>query len=414
MIQLKQKPCTCPVCYCSSINVKGYRNRVINHAILSGFKCVLVYRVRRYVCKSCLKTFDEKNPFVLKNKRLSIFSDIQILNDLKDPHQTFKAIAKRHYTSSTNVIDIFDRHVQMSRKSLSTVVCIDEFHLGKHGVAGKYACVFFDFLKNEIIDVLPSRKKYYLQNYFQALPKNELDRVRFVSIDMWIPYRDIARVTFKNAIICVDSFHVVKNINEALRKVRIRIMNSYDKQSREYYLLKKFNFLLMKNGIDIPVNQPKFNHRLDRYINYPGLLKLMLDIDHDLLAAYQLKELYITFNRKSTLQTAETQLMSIIDSFKIANLSEYHEITKMLKKWKKEIINSFHSLDGRRISNGIIESKNARIKVILKNANGYRNFDRLRTRIMYCLNKDSAPSLNDSFPSKKYELRKRKPYKKLK
>lgn len=414
MIRLKQKHTTCPVCGSSDINIKGYRNRVINHAILSGFKCVLVYRVRRYVCKGCLKTFDEKNPFVVKNKRLSIFSDIQILNDLKDPHQTFKAIANRHYTSSTNVINIFDRHVQMSRKPLSTVVCIDEFHLGKHGVAGKYACVFLDFLKNEIIDVLPSRKKYYLQHYFQLVPQNELDRVRFVSIDMWTPYRDIAQVTFKNAIICVDSFHVVWNINNALRRVRIRIMNSYDKHSREYYLLKKFNFLLMKNGNDILINQPKFNHRLDRYINYPGLLKLILEIDHDLLVAYQLKELYVTFNSRSNLQTAETQLISIIDAFKLANITEYHEITKMLKKWKKEIINSFHTIDGKRISNGIIESKNARIKVILKNANGYRNFDRLRTRIMYCLNKDSAPSLNDSFPSKNYELGKRKPNKKTK
>lgn len=86
----------------------------------------------------------------------------------------------------------------------------------------------------------------------------------------------------------------------------------------------------------------------------------------------------------------------------------------MLKKWKKEIINSFHTIDGKRISNGIIESKNARIKVILKNANGYRNFDCLRTRIMFCLNKDSAPTLNNSSPSKKYELGKRKPYNKIK
>jgi len=68
--------------------------------------------------------------------------------------------------------------------------------------------------------------------------------------------------------------------------------------------------------------------------------------------------------------------------------------------------------DGRRVSNGILESKNARIKIILKNANGYRNFDRLRTRIMYSLNKNSAPSLNDSSPSKRYELGKRGKYNK--
>jgi transposase len=408
MIKLKKKQCTCPICKSSSINIKGYRNRIINHTILSEIKCVLIYRVRRYVCKSCLKTFDEKNPFVLKNRRLSIYSDVQILNDLKDPHQTFNVIAKRHFTSSTNVMTLFDRHIQMDRKPMPLVVCIDEFHLGKHGVAGRYVCVFLDFLKNEIIDVLPSRKKYYLQHYFQSVPQKELDRLRFVSIDMWVPYRDIAKLTFKNVIVCVDSFHVVWNINNALRRVRIRIMNSYERDSREYYLLKKFNFLLMKNGDDVVYSPAKFNHRLDRYINYPGLLKLILEIDHDLLVAYELKEIYIKFNKRSSLQTAETQLHTILDLFKRANIVEYHEITKMLKKWKKEIVNSFHMIDGRRISNGIIESKNARIKVILKNANGYMNFDRLRARIMYCLNKDSAPSLNDSFSSKKYDFGKRK------
>lgn len=404
-IQLKRKPVVCPICGGHSIGIKDYRKRTIVHSVLNGVECKLVYRRRRYSCKTCQKSFNEKNPFVRKQKRMSILTETQVLKDLKIPNETFTTIANRYYMSTTNVIDLFDRHLNISRGEFSSVVCIDEFYLGRHGVAGKYACVLLDFVKNEIIDILPSRRKYYLLHYFQSIPQKELERVRFVSIDMWDTYRDIARLVFKNAIVCVDSFHVIWNINQALMKLRIRVMNRYEKESIEYYLLKKFNFLLMKNGDDILYNEPRFNHRLNRYINYQGLLKLVLDIDEDLSAAYQLKEIYLRFNRKANLDTAESQFHSILDAFKIVNIPEYLEIVKMLKKWKQEIINSFHWFDGRRVSNGILESKNARIKVILKNANGYRNFDRLRTRILYSLNKTSAPSLNQSFPSKRYELR---------
>lgn len=41
---------------------------------------------------------------------------------------------------------------------------------------------------------------------------------------MYSVYRDVVHMKLKNAVIAVDSFHVIKNINTALDKVRIRIM----------------------------------------------------------------------------------------------------------------------------------------------------------------------------------------------
>lgn len=56
--------------------------------------------------------------------------------------------------------------------------------------------------------------------------------------------------------------------------------------------------------------------------------------------------------------------------------------------WKTEIKNSFIRYQGKRLSNGPIEGTNSRIKTILKSANGDTNFNRLRNRIIYSLNKD--------------------------
>lgn len=61
---------------------------------------------------------------------------------------------------------------------------------------------------------------------------------------------------------------------------------------------------------------------------------------------------------------------------------------KFLIHWQEKVKNSFFRYLGKRLSNDPIEGVNSRIKTILKSANGYTNFNRLRNRIMYSLNKD--------------------------
>ena len=106
---------------------------------------------------------------------------------------------------------------------------------------------------------------------------------------MYFSYKQIAQIYFKKALICVDSFHVIKHLNESLQKVRIRIMNSYDKDSTQYYLLKQWKSLLFDRTIDLD-NKGKFNHKLQRFINFRQLLELMLAIHPDLKKVYELNE----------------------------------------------------------------------------------------------------------------------------
>lgn len=77
----------------------------------------------------------------------------------------------------------------------------------------------------------------------------------------------------------------------------------------------------------------------------------------------------------------------IIEAF-IYDIKELTDIAKTIRHWKPEIINSFNH-HGRRISNGPIESVNARIKSINRNGNGYQNFERFRLRVPYSLNDNS-------------------------
>ncbi|MBR7927229.1 transposase [Aerococcaceae bacterium zg-ZUI334] len=63
---------------------------------------------------------------------------------------------------------------------------------------------------------------------------------------------------------CIDSFHVIKNLNDSLDKIRILIMNQYHSDSIEYYLLKNWKYLLFDRKSDFH-NFPQYNRKLKRF-----------------------------------------------------------------------------------------------------------------------------------------------------
>lgn len=177
----------------------------------------------------------------------------------------------------------------------------------------------------------------------------------------------------------------------------------YQKDSTEYYLLKKFHFLILKNYNDIPFNKARYNKKLKRYIDYHQLLEIILSIDKELTEAYNLKEQYIAFNHYATSKKCREWLSKIIG---------FISLSGTLINWLDEICAWFDLADGRRISNIPVERINFRIDQILSNACGYQNFARMRNRLMYSLNKSSNPSSYAIDETIKREGKKRGSYKK--
>ena len=58
------------------------------------------------------------------------------------------------------------------------------------------------------------------------------------------------------------------------------------------------------------------------------------------------------------------------------------------------IVNSFIRVDGKRMSNGPMESLNGRLKRLLNDGYGYTKFERFRNRLLFSLNKDEPIKLN--------------------
>lgn len=159
---------------------------------------------------------------------MSHYTIYAILNDLKDHTVTFKNVANKYNVSVTSVLNIFDSYVDARRLSLPEAICIDEFYTSKKRQF-KYACVFLIFSTKKVIDVYPSRKKDRLTSKLSFIPKNEHLKVKYVIIDMWDTYRDLSSIYFPNCANAVNSFHVIKHLNDAIDSIRIRVMRKFDK-----------------------------------------------------------------------------------------------------------------------------------------------------------------------------------------
>ena len=391
-ITLENQKEKCPFCLQRPV-INGYKNKRITHSISNNNPCFIIYKARRFYCKTCKHTYYERNPFALKYDKLSSYTIYAILNDLKDHTVTFKNVATKYNISITSVQNIFDTYIDPKRRTLPKVICIDEFYTSRKRQY-KYACVFLDFLTKKIIYIYPSRRKDRLTSELSFIPKNERLNVKYVVIDMWDTYRDLASIYFPNCKVAVDSFHVIRHLNDAMDSIRIKTMKKYDKRTNKlvqndiyYYMLKKFHFFFTMNFEKI-FNGPTYIQKMETKWTKHEIRNYLFSIDGDLRDAYFLKERYREFNLTADYETCGEEFEELIDEFLNSKHEEFRTFGKLLIHWKVEIKNSFIRYQGKRLSNGPIEGANSRIKTILKSANGYTNFNRLRNRIMYSLNKD--------------------------
>jgi transposase len=360
--------------------------------------------------------------------KISALTVQKVLEDLKEQTETFSSVAKRYHISPTSAASIFDQHVRMPRLTLPEYQCWDEAYAFHHqGENSKYVFTILDFQSQEAVDILPSRKKQYLISYFMNIPVEERKRVKMISTDMYSEYRAVIHEVFSDSVIhSCDHYHVSQELSRKVDRVRIRVMKSVPKykekgsniQTDEYYLCKKFNWLIFKREdtrlkdkllIFDPNRERKMNHKLQRMLNYYDIRTMIEAIHPDLKAAWRLKDDLVDFYDNNTYETAPEALNNLIRKFRESNVPEMIEFARTLRNWYQEIINSFITVkygyrvdkdtgqvvvSAKKINNGIMECKNGVLKQIKGNANGYSNWERFRNRCLYVLRPDARALLN--------------------
>ena len=377
----------CPICgnYTKSIHDKLKPMKIKYNKIVE-MKCYLILNKRRFICHRCKKKIVEDLGINLKRKSISKSLDIKIRKDLLKPNFNMKQIAEDNNVSDDKVRNILKEAMKdypNYLKTLPQVISFDEFKADTS--YGKYAFIVNDPIKKKVLDVLPNRKKDYLISYFTRVDNRE--NVKYVISDMYEPYLLVTKAMFKNAKYVVDRFHYVTYIMDALDGIRIRLQKTYGYNTREYRLLKnKKNVSLIRkryNDINWYVYVKRYEKGRNIYKMQKNILNEILDIDDELNRGYELKELFLDIVNNSNYEDAEVDLLTWIELCVESKIPEFVEASKTINNWLPYIINSF--ID-KRFTNGYTEGLNNKIKVIKRNAYGYKNFEFFRLRILYILN----------------------------
>lgn len=367
---------------------------------------IVTCHIQRYICKRCSTVFYELDTFSNFKETLSKETVFVILSKLKSANVTFESVARDLHISRQNVIDVFDRYVEYTPGVLPEILSFDEKHINKKMTDNVYLFVIVDFKNIAIYDIVHSRHKHKLEKYFSRFSLEERQKVKYITMDMWEPYLDVAKKYFRNAKIAIDSFHVMRTVNNAMNSVRLSVMQKYNLNTKNiednhtyYYLLKKFRYYFVSEFDDL-YDKRFYNRKMKTWFDKHSLLKVLLSIDPKLEKAYNLTSRYREFNKTTSGDNVEEEYDILINDFYNSHINSFIETAKTLSRWKEYILHSFITIPDalskpktkdeipkpRRLSSGAIEGLNAIIDKININGNGYSNFWRFRSRVIYVIN----------------------------
>ena len=360
-IEMPVKEHICPVCGEKTKYIHDYRCRTIKDLPAFDKGVILCYRQRRYSCHNCGKRFSEQNSFVPKYYQLTR----RLINKISDKTEevcSFTSISKELNISVSTVIRIFDSITYLSPDRLPEAIAIDEFK-GNTGEE-KYQAILTNPMTGEVLDILSDRKQGHLIKYLKQYDNHNRSEVKFFVSDMWKPYHELAKAFFKNATYLVDKYHYVRQIIWAFEKTRKRIQKKYGKDYRLAF--KNSKRILTKRQSKLKDEEKE---RVDT----------LLYVNDELRKAYYLKEGFYTILDCEDRETAKKMMNDWVYMAQDSDLAEYYECSNTLINWQTEILNTFDYT----YSNGFTEGCNNKIKVLKRNAYGYRNFKRFRNRIMH-------------------------------
>jgi len=346
--------------HCGSVNVGKWGNaeQVVRDLPSHAKRVSLYIRTQRLRCEDCSRTAFEPLPVLAEGRRMTrrlvAWIGVQSLK------RVFAAIAEETGVDEKTVRNIFKDYVHeleaATKFETPRWLGIDEIHVLK-----RPRCVLTNIETRTIIDMLSDRSKATVAQRLFAIHKKS--NIRYVTMDMWTPYRDAVRTVLPKATIVVDKFHVVRMANYAVELVRKSLRESISPKERRGLMHDRFILLKRESELDV---QSHF------------LLDSWTTLHPDLGAAYRLKEDFYGIYDAPTKAEATARQAAWAASIPASVEDAFKPLTTAWKNWHSEILNYFD----HRLTNAYTESLNALIRCANRMGRGY-SFEALRAKILY-------------------------------
>lgn len=377
LVESVSPPSMCVHCGFADLQRFGTKKQFFYDTPMHGKRVGITVNRQRYRCKNCGSTFFE-NLWDMDDKRMATVRLVEYIQK-QSLNRTFTSIAVEVGMDEKTIRNIFRDYVSFLAETVKfetpRFLGIDEIHILK-----KPRCVVANIEENTIIDLLFNRNKETVTRYLMNLPNKE--KIQYVAMDMWQPYREAVNDVFSKAKIIVDKFHVVRMANTALEDIRKAHRKSIEPKQRRQ--LMRDRYVLLKRYHDLT---PQDMLLLDLWTaNFPKL-KMAYDLKEDFFKIWDSK------SRIEAYDKYQQWVTRIPDEMKAA----FKPIVTAIKNWEEEVFNYFD----HPITNAYTESLNNLVRVINRLGRGY-SFDALRAKILFT---EGFPKQKANGHSKKSQMR---------
>jgi len=352
-----EPPKRCEHCFSQAIVGFGRREQMVRDLPTHGRRVGLYVDTRRFRCRSCSKTFYETLPDVdgkrLMTTRLTLWMGKQAVK------RTFASIAEEVGCTEFTVRAVFNDYINELEKTVRFEtpkwMGIDEIHLIKP------RGVITNIQNNTIVDLLPNRNKETVVRYLHNLSGK--DRIQYVAMDMWLPYRDACKAVIPQAQIVIDKFHVLKMANEALDRVRKSLRESLTPKQRRGLMHDRFVLLKRERELN-----DKESLLLSGWVkNYPEIGQ-----------AHRLKEEFFGIYDAASPDEAVGRYIGWKKQITPDIADAFADLIRAWENWEPLIVAYFD----HPVTNAYTESLNSLIRVMNRLGRGY-SFEALRAKILF-------------------------------
>ena len=321
-----------------------------------GIAVVFVYSMRRVDCRACgvkverVPWAEGKSP--MTNEYKWYLAKWARRMSWKEVSEAFRVSWDRVFEAVKHAVDW-----GLNRRDLEDIasIGIDEvqWHRGQ-----KYQTVVYqlDEGQKRLLWVGPERKAKTLLKFFRFLGKDRTARLQFICSDMWSAYLKVIRKKAKQAVHVLDRFHVMERINKAINDVRVAEVKQLEKDGYEP-LLAGSRWVLLKRPENLTEQQAV-------------KLKELLQYNLKSVRSQLMREDFQRFWEYTSPAWAGKFLDAWCTRAMRSKIEPMKKIARSLREKRELILNWFHA-EGR-ISAGIVEGFNNKLKLITRKSYGFR------------------------------------------
>ena len=201
--------------------------------------------------------------------------------------------------------------------------------------------------------------------FFKALGGKKSARIKLAAMDMWKPFRNSVIHNAPNARIIFDKLHIMRHLSKALDEVRRGEYKRLSGKDRSYIKGQRYTLLSRRENLSLDGRRA---------------LKKLLQANRRLNTAYILKEAFGQLWDYRTERGARAFFTRWKDSLKWQRLHPYQKFAGMIESHWDGIASYCHPEN--KVSLGLVEGVNNKIRVLQRRAYGYRDEEYLKLKIV--------------------------------